>query len=77
MSWDRRIASDEVEHKPVEGSLVGGTEIPAVGEVGRPAGGKAFLAAKHTVVGGTARLVVESRANPAEVGISVVDSQAE
>ena len=78
-SWDRRIASDEVEHKPVEGSLVGGTEIPA-------AGGKASLAAKHTVVEGTVRIVVEGRVNPvvvedkvipAEVGISVADSQAE
>jgi len=77
VSWDRRIASDEVEHKPVEGSLVGDKETPAVVEEGRPVGGKAFLAAKHTVVGGTARLVVEGRANPAEVGISVGDSQVE
>jgi len=84
-SWDRRIVSVEIEHKPVEGSLVGGKEIPAVAGESRPAGdkeslavgGKAFLAAKHTVEGSDRPVVEEDKAIPAEVGIVVANSQAE
>ena len=91
-SWDRRIASDEVERKPVvdslvEGSPVEGREIPAVAEESRLAGGKeslavggkAFLAVKHTVMEGSVRLVVGGRVNPvvAEDKAIVANSQAD
>ena len=58
-SWDRRIASVEIERKAVEGSLVGDKEIPAVGGTLVEGGCRVHSEHRHSAGEGTVPAVGE------------------